>query len=73
MDIVFMRNVLIYFDVNTKKAILSRVRRLLRQSGFLLLGGSETTVYLDDAFHPVPRSGRHCSGCDELAIKEPGL
>ena len=54
IDIVFMRNVLIYFGVDTKKAILSRVRRLLRPDGFLLLGGSETTVYLDEAFQPVP-------------------
>jgi chemotaxis protein methyltransferase CheR len=55
MDIVFMRNVLIYFGVDAKRTILARVRRILRQDCFLLLGGSETTVYLDEAFQPVPQ------------------
>jgi len=54
MDIIFMRNVLIYFGIDTKKNIFARIRRLLSQDGFLLLGGSETTVYIDEAFEPVP-------------------
>ena len=53
MDIIFLRNVLIYFDVATKQAILARVRRLLRSDGYLFLGGGETTIHLDDAFRPV--------------------
>ncbi|MBE9187849.1 protein-glutamate O-methyltransferase CheR [Microcoleus sp. LEGE 07076] len=53
MDIIFMRNVLIYFDVQTKKSILARVRRVLRPDGYLFLGGGETTVNLDPAFKPV--------------------
>jgi chemotaxis protein methyltransferase CheR len=53
LDIVFLRNVLIYFDVETKKAILGRIRRLLRPGGYLLLGGAETTLNLDDAFERV--------------------
>jgi chemotaxis protein methyltransferase CheR len=50
MDIVFMRNVLIYFDVEMKKSILTKVRRSLSPGGYLLLGGAETTLNLDDSF-----------------------
>lgn len=50
LDIIFIRNVLIYFDVETKKAILAKCRRLLRPDGFLFLGGAETTLNIDDAF-----------------------
>lgn len=53
MDIIFMRNVLIYFDLQTKKSILARVGRVLRPGGYLFLGGGETTVNLDPAFEPV--------------------
>ena len=41
---------MIYFDVETKKAILGRVARLLRPDGYLLLGGAETTLHLDASF-----------------------
>lgn len=53
MDIVFLRNVMIYFDVDTKKAILARVARLLRPDGYLILGAAETTMNLDDSFRRV--------------------
>ena len=43
MDLVFLRNVMIYFDVETKKTILGRMARVLRPDGYLLLGGAETT------------------------------
>jgi chemotaxis protein methyltransferase CheR len=52
-DIIFIRNVLIYFDIETKKAILGKCRRILRQDGFLYLGGAETTMNIDDRFERV--------------------
>ena len=52
-DIVFMRNVLIYFDVDTKRRLLGRARQTLRQDGFLILGGAETTTNLEESFVPV--------------------
>jgi chemotaxis protein methyltransferase CheR len=58
-DVVFLRNVLIYFDVETKKSILSRVVRLLRPDGYLLLGAAETTLNLEERFErlQIDRAG----------------
>jgi chemotaxis protein methyltransferase CheR len=53
MDLVMMRNVMIYFDVETKKGILGRVARVLRPDGYLLLGAAETTLNLNDSFRRV--------------------
>jgi chemotaxis protein methyltransferase CheR len=53
MDVIFMRNVLIYFDVETKKAILARARKTLKADGYLFLGGAETTLNLDNSFRRV--------------------
>lgn len=53
MDVVLLRNVMIYFDVDTKRAILSRVAKVLRPDGYLILGAAETTMNLDDSFRRV--------------------
>ena len=50
MDIVLLRNVLIYFDGFTRRAVLESVARCLRPDGTLILGGGEATVNLDRAF-----------------------
>ena len=49
-DLVLCRNVLIYFDVKTKKQILGQIRGVLNTQGLLLLGSAETTLNLDDRF-----------------------
>jgi chemotaxis protein methyltransferase CheR len=60
MDVVFMRNVLIYLDLETKKRILGQVARVLAPGGYLILGGAETTTNLDEAFEPVLSEGSMC-------------
>jgi chemotaxis protein methyltransferase CheR len=50
-DVVMIRNVLIYFSLDTKRAILGRIRKeVLTPGGFLFLGASETTLNVDDAY-----------------------
>jgi chemotaxis protein methyltransferase CheR len=52
-DVVFCRNVLIYFDQATKSAILSRISRALSPDGLLYLGGAETVLGVSDRFEPL--------------------
>jgi chemotaxis protein methyltransferase CheR len=52
-DLVLMRNVMIYFDVPTKRSILGNIRSLLAPDGYLFLGNAETTMNLDDRFNRV--------------------
>jgi chemotaxis protein methyltransferase CheR len=53
-DLVFCRNVLIYFDQETKVGVLNRVARATAPDGYLVLGAAETVVGLTDAFKPMP-------------------
>lgn len=53
MDIIFMRNILIYFSDETKKKILERVHRVLRPDGYLFLGSAETITNLHSSFERV--------------------
>jgi chemotaxis protein methyltransferase CheR len=52
-DVVFCRNVLIYFDQATKTGVLERIYRQLAPDGFLLMGAAETVVGLTDIFVPL--------------------
>ena len=52
-DIVFCRNVLIYFDVDTKKSILRRIGDLMKPDGYMFLGAAETTRGLEDQFESL--------------------
>ena len=49
-DLIFLRNVMIYFEIETKREILRKMARALRPDGRLVLGGSETTLNLSDSF-----------------------
>jgi chemotaxis protein methyltransferase CheR len=52
-DVVFCRNVLIYFDQETKAAVLERIARVIDRDGYLILGAAETVVGLTESFKPV--------------------
>jgi chemotaxis protein methyltransferase CheR len=53
-DIVFCRNVLIYFDLETKRKILRELRYTICPGGYLVLGSAETTLNVDDSFKRRP-------------------
>ena len=53
-DVVFCRNVLIYFDQPTKTRVLENISRSMPDDGLLYLGGAETVLGISDKFKPVP-------------------
>lgn len=53
VDVILLRNVLIYFDLPTKQAILRRMAGVLAADGVLLLGAAETTIGVDTAWERV--------------------
>jgi chemotaxis protein methyltransferase CheR len=53
-DVVYCRNVLIYFDLDTKKRVLEQIATLLPDDGYLILGAAETVLGITDAFKPMP-------------------
>jgi len=53
-DVVFCRNVLIYFDQPTKTKVLENISKILPDDGLLYLGGAETVLGISDKFKPVP-------------------
>ena len=53
MDVVFLRNVMIYFDGPAKATLLKGVAQILRPGGYLILGGAETTYGIDDSYERV--------------------
>jgi chemotaxis protein methyltransferase CheR len=60
-DVIFCRNVLIYFDPDTKADIFARLAKVLEPDGVLALGAAESVVGISDAFKPYPdRRGLYC-------------
>jgi chemotaxis protein methyltransferase CheR len=53
-DVIFCRNVLIYFDPDTKSGIFDRLARATEPDGMLVLGAAESVVGISDAFKPYP-------------------
>src|SRR5665213_2812134 len=53
-DVIFCRNVLIYFDPDTKAGIFDRLARVIEPDGVLTLGAAESVVGISDAFRPYP-------------------
>jgi chemotaxis protein methyltransferase CheR len=54
MDLILVRNVLLYFDQDTRNHVIRNLARALKPDGYLLLGGGETTITIGEAFEPVP-------------------
>jgi chemotaxis protein methyltransferase CheR len=52
-DVIFCRNVLIYFDQQTKTNIFGRLARATARDGYFVLGAAESIVGLTDVLHPV--------------------
>jgi len=60
-DLVLLRNVLIYFSVETRREILRRIRTdVLRPGGFMMLGSSENLLGIDDIFERISTGGGSC-------------
>jgi chemotaxis protein methyltransferase CheR len=57
LDLIFLRNVLIYFDADSKKKTLSEIARVLQPDGYVFLGGSETPMFTNDLFERIGGEG----------------
>jgi len=73
-DVIFCRNVLIYFDQDTKTGIFGRLAKALEPDGMLLLGAAETVVGISAAFRPHPdRRGLYLLNQDMVAQSQGGV
>jgi chemotaxis protein methyltransferase CheR len=70
-DLVFCRNVLIYFDQATKIAVLDRIARITDRGGYLVLGAAETVVGLTESFKPL--ADRRGLYVPNVAVPKPAL
>jgi chemotaxis protein methyltransferase CheR len=71
-DVIFCRNVLIYFDDQTKRAVLARLAERLAPDGYLVLGAAETATGVSNEFIQVPEGhhGVFCFTPEAAAIAE---
>ncbi len=60
MDVVMMRNVMLYFDTDGKRALLEKVGGVLHPEGYLFLGAAETTMALEGQFERVKYNRAGC-------------
>ncbi|WP_334973078.1 CheR family methyltransferase [Nostoc sp.] len=70
-DVIFLRNVLIYFDIVTKKALLKKIKQQLKPDGYLFLGSGETTISLDESFKRVLFDKAICYQLHNPEVKTP--
>jgi chemotaxis protein methyltransferase CheR len=71
-DVVFCRNVLIYFDRETKAKVLQNMAGALPEDGFVFLGGAETVLGVTDAFKPMENTrGIYIKPTSSLAAPAP--
>ncbi|MFM7108078.1 MAG: CheR family methyltransferase [Planctomycetaceae bacterium] len=56
-DVIFLRNVMLYFDVPTRAALVGRMKRALRPDGAMFLGGAETLIGVDDGWDRIADAG----------------
>ena len=71
-DIIFCRNVLIYFDQDTKANVFERLSKVVDADGFLVLGAAESVVGISDAFKPCPER-RGLYHPNAIRTAKPGL
>lgn len=58
-DIIFLRNVMLYFDVPTRAALVGKMRKSLKPDGAIFLGGAETMIGIDTGYERL--LGKGCS------------
>ena len=56
-DVIFLRNVMLYFDVPTRAALVTKMRRVLKPDGALFLGGAETMIGIDTGYERLAGAG----------------
>ncbi len=73
-DVIFLRNVLYYFDDSTKKAVLNKMVQLMKPESYLFLGATETPIFLNNSFARVTFGKAVCykvRGAREGAAADP--